>query len=39
MIRYLEKYSSTVKERAYRGWHLVNRQELLIGGERGLGRW
>ena len=36
----LEKYSSTVQQLAYRGWHWVNRQEeLLTGGGRGGGKW
>ena len=39
-VEYLEKYSSTVQQLAYRGWYQVNRQEeLLTGGERGGGRW
>ena len=28
-MQYLEKYSSTVQQLAYKGWHLVNRQEEL----------
>ena len=32
--------NSTEQQQAYRGWHQVNRQEeLLIGEERGCGRW
>ena len=39
-VQYLEKYSSTVQQLAYRGWHRVNRQEeLMTGGGRGGGRW
>ena len=39
-VQNLEKYSSTVQQLAYRGWHRVNRQEeLLTGGGRGGGRW
>eukprot|EP00069_Balaena_mysticetus_P007436 bmy_05528T0 len=35
-IQYLEKYSSTVQQLAYKGWYRVNRQEeLLTGGGRG----
>ena len=38
--QYLEKYSSTVQQLAYKGWHQVNRQEeLLTGGGRGGWRW
>ena len=38
-VQSLEKYSSTVQQLAYRGWHRVNRQEeLLTGGGRGGGR-
>ena len=34
----LEKYSSTVQQLAYRGWHRVNRQEeLLTGGGEEVG--
>ena len=29
-VQYLEKYSSTVQQLAYRGWHRVNRQEIKI---------
>ena len=40
IIQYLEKYSSTVQQLAYRGWLWENRQEkLLPGGQRGSGRW
>ena len=39
-VKYPEKFSSTVQQLAYRGWHRVNRQEeLLTGGGRGGGRW
>ena len=39
-VQYIEKYSSTVQQLVYRGWHRVNRQEeLLTGGGRGGGRW
>lgn len=38
-MQYLEKYSSTVQQVAYRAWHLLNRQgELLTGGGRRGGR-
>ena len=34
------KHSSTVQQLAYRGWHQVNRQEVLLTGVgRGGGRW
>ena len=35
IVQYLEKYSSTVQQLVYRGWHQVNRQEeLMTGGGR-----
>ena len=40
IVQYPEKYSSTVQQLAYRGWHEVYRQEeLLTGGKIGGGRW
>ena len=40
IVQCLEKYSSTVQQLAYRGWHQVNKQEaLLMRGGRGGGRW
>ena len=30
ILQYLEKYSSTVQQLAYRGWHRVNRQEIKV---------
>ena len=40
IVQYLVKYSSTVQQLAYNGWHQVNRQEeLLTGGESRGGRW
>ena len=33
MVQYLEKYSSTVQQLVYRGWHQVNRQEELLTEE------
>ena len=39
-MQYPEKYSTTVQELAYWGWHQVNRQEELVtGGGRGGGGW
>ena len=39
-MRYPEKYSTTVQQLAYWGWHQVNKhEELLTGGGRGGGRW
>ena len=50
-VLYLEKYSSTVKQLAYRGWHHVNRREPVCqvtsrleegeeeGHDRGKGLW
>ena len=37
IVQYLEKYSGTVQQLAYRCWHQVNMQEeLLTGGGRGM---
>ena len=38
-VKHLEKYSGTVQQLAYRGWHQMNSQEeLLTEGGRGVGR-
>ena len=40
VVQYLEKYSSTVQQLVYRGWHQVNRQEELLTEEgEGGDRW
>ena len=39
-VQYPEKYSTTIQQLAYWGWHQVNKQEeLLTGGDRGGRRW